>query len=59
MPGSDYEETRAQLVDVACRVLEPERAATLEPQLAERALHLWLVDTFPLGSTDEPDWTHG
>ena len=59
MQNTAYEETRTRLVDMASCVLGPERAAALEPQLAERAWHLWLVDTFSLDDTDEPEWPHG
>jgi hypothetical protein len=56
MHPTDYDHGRAQLLEVAARVLGPERAAALEPQLAERARHLWLVAGFPLDEEDEPAW---
>ena len=51
---STPDQRRAQLVAMAVETLGPERAAALDRELAERAWHLWVVDSVPLDDDDEP-----
>jgi hypothetical protein len=45
---------RADLIALAARVLPPDRVRVLEPQLTERARHLWLVANATLRIDDAP-----
>jgi hypothetical protein len=45
---------RADLIAIAARLLPADRVRVLEPQLTERARHLWLVANATVGVDDAP-----